>query len=288
LKTYAAWSLDVENRRTSASGGITSVFYQYTIHKGGFTCGAELTINQGVNYIPLLKTEDINRVKNSKYVYSHTNDIYKKVKQALKEGRFVFFVGLPCQVAGLLTFLGKSADNPNLLTADILCHGVSNEDYLFQFVHSIEKKRNRKAESLSFRDPAYGTELYVFTLRDRNVFYKQNHYGANIYYIGYMDELIYRENCYHCCYACEERISDLTFGDFDGLGKDKPFNYWNKQVSLCLVNSQKGEYYLKEVAECLFLQERTLEEAVDHQRQLKSPAKGHPLRGNYSAPHDLR
>ena len=164
-RTFATWSLDPENRRTSASGGIASEFYRYAIRREGFTCGAELTLDKGVNYIPVESEEDILRVKNSKYVFSHTNDIYKQVKQALVTGRFVYFVGLPCQVAGLKTFLGKLSDSDNLLLADIICHGVSNEDYLFQYVHHIERVSKRRAESLSFRDPYYGTEGYVFALR---------------------------------------------------------------------------------------------------------------------------
>ena len=93
-----------------------------------------------------------------------------------------------------------------------------------------------------------------------------------------MDELQYRENCYHCHYARTERISDLTFGDFDGLGKEIPFSHWNRQVSLCLVNTLRGELYLKKVANRLYLEERPLEEAVAPQKQLKEPAKGHPNR----------
>lgn len=294
LKTFAAWSLDPENRRTSASGGITSEFYRYALKKGGFACGAELTLENGVNYIPVECENDIHRVKNSKYVFSHTGSTYKQAKQALNEGRFVFFVGLPCQVAGFKTFLGKLADNENLLLADIICHGVSNEDYLFQYVRHIERVSKRRAESLSFRDPSYGTEGYVFALRaktypsgqkglsSRNAtpkpFYKQNHGGTNIYYIGYMDGLTYRENCYHCRYARTERISDLTFGDFDGLGTIRPFTHPPKQVSLCLVNTPKGERYLKEVSDTLFLEERTLEEAVLPQHQLKAPSDYHPKR----------
>lgn len=297
IKTFAAWSVDEENRRTSASGGVVSVFYQYTLRKGGFTCGAELTLDKGVNYIRLEKEEDVERVKNSKYVFSHTNDIFRCVKLALKEGQFAFFVGLPCQVAGLKSYLGKLANADNLLLADIICHGVSNEDYLFQFLHYIENKKKRKADSMYFRDPAFGTESYVFTLRAntydsvtgsqknsfspdgrKTVFYSQNHYGSNLYYIGYMNGLIYRENCYQCHYARTERISDLTFGDFDGLGKEIPFSHRNRQVSLCLVNTTKGEQYLKEVSDELFLEERNLGEAVKSQMQLKAPAKRHPNR----------
>lgn len=299
IKTFATWSLDKENRRTSASGGITSVFYRYALRKGGFTCGAELSLDNGVNYIKLEDEEDIKMVKNSKYVFSHTNDIYIQARQALKNGRFVFFVGLPCQLAGFKSFLGKLADSENLLTADIICHGVSNEDYLFQYIHHIEQKKKRKTLALSFRDPAYGTESYVFTLRantndsvqkqshscchsdEKKVFYKQNHYGLNLYYIGYMNSLHYRENCYHCRYARTERISDLTFGDFDGLGKEMPFNYGKAQVSMCLVNTPKGMQHLQEVANNLFMEERTLDEAVKPQQQLKGPAKKHPMRQTF-------
>lgn len=293
FKTYAAWSLDPENRRTSASGGVASEFYRYTLKRGGFTCGVELTLDKGVNYIPVTCEEDIKRVKNSKYVFSHTNDIYQQVRQALLKGRFVFFIGLPCQIAGLKSFLGKLANNDNLLLADILCHGVSNEDYLFKYIKHIERKSNKVTKELSFRDPEYGTEGFFFTLRSSKQyyshfnshiesksepFYKKNHYDNNLYYIGYMSELIYRDNCYHCHYARTDRISDLTFGDFDGLGKDVPFNHWNKQVSMCLVNTAKGDYYLFEIANRLFLEERALEEAIKPQRQLKAPSKGHPNR----------
>lgn len=307
LKTYAAWSLDKENRRTSASGGIVSEFYRFAIARDGFTSGVELTLEKGANYIPVQNEDDINKVKNSKYVFSHTNDIYKQVRQALLNKRFVFFVGLPCQVAGLKTYLGKLADSENLLLADILCHGVSNEDYLIQYVHHVEITLRQKAEKISFRDPEYGSEGYVFTLRAKTnpsgakgtssasltikPFYMQNHYGSNLYYIGYMEALTYRENCYHCRYARTERISDITFGDFDGLGAEIPFNHWNKQVSLCLVNTEKGLRFLSEITDKLFLEERNLDEAVKPQQQLKSPALKHQKRDifllKYRSTHDF-
>ena len=279
-KCYASWALDPEIRRTSASGGITSVFYQYTLEQGGFTCGVEFDFRRGAYYVPVENTDDINRVKNSKYVFSRTDGIFKKIKTELKSGRFVFFVGLPCQVAALKLFLGKLFEAENLLSADILCHGVANEEYLFQYLKELERQKKKHPNSLSFRDPEYGTEKYIFTLRAENnkVFYKQNHYGGNLYYIGYMNELMYRENCYHCRYARTERVSDLTFGDFDGLGAKEPFNYWNRQVSLCLVNTERGAHYLQKVSDRLFLEERKLQEAVIPQKQLKGPAQGHPNR----------
>mgnify|MGYP001526890333 FL=1 len=53
---------------------------------------------------------------------SNLTGIYQQVKFYLQEQRFVLFSGTPCQVEGLKGYLQRSYDN--LLTVDILCHGV--------------------------------------------------------------------------------------------------------------------------------------------------------------------
>lgn len=52
---------------------------------------------------------------------SHTNGIYKQVKDDLKSGRTVLFSGTSCQVAALKRFVGE---NDYLFTVDLVCHGV--------------------------------------------------------------------------------------------------------------------------------------------------------------------
>lgn len=292
---YAAWSLDDENRRTSASGGLASVLYKYVIQQGGFATGVEFTRRNGAHYIVLNNIDDIQKVKNSKYVFSHTDDIFKTIKQELRNDRYVLFIGLPCQVAALKTYLDVLSDSDNLLLVDLLCHGIVNETYLFQYLQDIERKVGMEADEVCFRDPAFGTEGYRFTLRvkrnpssrrvslrtscdDDTIIYNQSHTDKNLYMMGYMNDLIFRENCYQCHYARTERVGDLTIGDFDGLGIDVPCNYSSKKVSLLLVNTQKGKLFLDNVSNELFLEERDINEAVNHQSQLREPTKGHPLR----------
>lgn len=307
-RAYAAWSLDKDNRKTSASGGVTSVLYRNIIKKGGFTTGVELTRKKGAHYIIIKNEDDIKRVKNSKYVFSHTNDIFKVIKQEVKNGRLVFFVGLPCQVAALKTYLGQLSESNNLLLADLLCHGIVNEDYLFEYLQDIETEVGVEADEVCFRDPVFGTERYRFTLRAKHhhssrrilfhsshdedaIIYNQSHTDKNLYMMGYMGNLIFRENCYQCHYAKTERVGDLTFGDFDGLGIDIPCNYSRKKVSLILVNTDRGDKVIKQVSNELFLEERNISEAINHQTQLREPTKGHSLRPvflkKYSQTHDF-
>lgn len=297
-KTYAAWSLDEENRRTSASGGIASVFYKFVLNHGGYATGVEFTRKNGAHFIPLNDSSDIQKIKNSKYVYSHTDDIFKSIKQEIKTGRIVFFVGLPCQVAALKTYLGKLSESCNLLLVDLLCHGIVNEDYLFQYLQDIERKLGTEADEVCFRDPAFGTEGYRFTLRvkrnpsygrvslrasrdDDSLIYNQSHTDTNLYMMGYMGDMIFRENCYHCHFAKTKRVGDLTFGDFDGLGIDIPCSYSRRKVSLLLVNTDKGDEFLGEIKNELFLDERDITEAINHQSQLREPTKEHPLRYSF-------
>ena len=61
-------------------------------------------------------------MQGSKYVQSSLGNIFKDVQKKLKNDIFVLFSGTPCQVDALKSYLRK--DYPNLLTVDIICHGV--------------------------------------------------------------------------------------------------------------------------------------------------------------------
>lgn len=68
--------------------------------------------------------EDIEKLRQSKYMSSSMGNIYKRVKAELVSGRLVGFCGSPCQVAGLYSFLGKEYDN--LFTMDFICRGMNS------------------------------------------------------------------------------------------------------------------------------------------------------------------
>ena len=275
-KVYAAWSKDEIQRRTSASGGIAAEMYKYILGNGGFSAGVTFDMMQGALYIPLKNVDDIQKVKNSKYTFSNTNGIYKQIKEKLKDGVDVLFIGLPCQVAGLLNFLRKPYQN--LTTVDIICHGLAPTEYIRQHIWSLEEKHNCKCSKMYFRDPAFLTHKFFMSLyAGDKCFYKKRARSFDVYQLGYHRALIYRDNCYSCRYAKGERISDLTIGDFSGLGKVQPCEFNGINVSCVLVNSEKGEIFIKSLNNVV-LYERPIEEALNYEHQLKQPSIPHKNR----------
>lgn len=277
-KVLAAWSNDNEVRRTSASGGIACELYHYWIKNGGVATGVVFDRDEGCHFILLENESDIKAVQNSKYTFSDTAGIYKVVKQKLQAGISVLFIGVPCQVAGLYGFLKKEYDN--LTTVDIICHGMPPATYLEQHIKNIEDKKKEYTCQLFFRDPKYYTYTYTFTLKNNNgkEFYNKKVLTRDNYQLGYHRALIYRENCYSCNYAREERISDLTIGDFSGLGRFAPFEYDKHNVSCILENTDKGSALLKKLNGALSMFERPACEAFEVEKQLKSPSVKHSRR----------
>ena len=55
----------------------------------------------GVEHIIISNVLELEPLKTSKYVQSDKGDVYRQVKELLKEKNQVMFVGSPCEVAGL-------------------------------------------------------------------------------------------------------------------------------------------------------------------------------------------
>lgn len=60
------------------------------------------------------------------------------------------------------------------------------------------------------------------------------------YQYGFHRSVSYRENCYHCIFAREERVSDVTLSDYNGLGTLAPCSFTARKVSSVLVHTDKG------------------------------------------------
>ena len=102
-----------------------------------------------------------------------------------------------------------------------------------------------------------------------------------MYLCGFSKALTQRESCYSCQYATASRVGDITLGDFWGLGKNKPFEHDTKNgVSVVLVNTEKGKQYIGELDK-LFLEERSVDEAVDGNAHLKKPVLPHKNREKF-------
>lgn len=275
IKCYASWIKDKDKRKICASGGIGTIMSEYVINQGGVVFGSRYDENLTPIMTYTESLEELERFKGSRYVQSLVGEnTYKQAKDFLRAGRMVMFVGTPCQIAGLKTFLRKEYEN--LITVDLICHGVCPTSYLKnEILYLSEKYKLTDISDIRFR----GNDGNNF--REKLLRLDE----AQQYYIkGFLLGVSMRENCYSCNYARPERISDITIGDFIGLGKDKPFNYPKANVSSVTINSSRGNSFYEEVSksmDSLVNIERDYQERLQYKPSLVHPFERHPLNAKF-------
>lgn len=273
-KAYAAWSNDEEERRTSASGGIAAEVYKEALQEGYLIAGAKQNEDFKVTLDVSDNADAIADFKNSKYVFSSAYALFPKIKELLKKGEKIAVIGLPCQVAALRKIF---RDHENLLLMDVVCHGTTPHDYLMQHIRTLERNSGEKAVRMSFRDPETYTYTHTFTLynSDNQRFYAQRTKDGDTYQFGYHRTVTYRENCYHCHFARDKRISDVTLSDYKGLGKKAPCSFNAIKVSSVLINTPKGETFIKKLigGHHIFAEERPVREPIEGDLQLRQPSQ---------------
>lgn len=266
LAAYAAWSKDAETVRNSASSGIVTELSGEIISAGGVVFGTRYEGNTLIfDYAD--NQEKIELFKGSKYVHAYIGNAYQSVKKFLKTGVKVLFVGTPCQIAGLKCFLNKNY--PNLYTVDLICHGVAPNAYLQEYMR--DKLGKKTYDSVIFRG-AEGEKTVAYN-QDRIIYLKKK--TADYFYYAYAKGLIHRENCYSCPYSSQERVGDITAGDFWGIDKNK-LNINASEipyVSLVLVNNLKGKDLFKMAQKRLIFEERPFSEALSANKQLTAPCQ---------------
>lgn len=277
LHAYAAWSLDEEERRTSASGGIAAEIYKFAINKGWSIVGAAFGKNLEVSLELSDNPDSIKKFKNSKYVFSSAAHIYQEINTKLKSGKKVAVIALPCQIAAIRKIFKRDIDN--LLLVDLVCHGTTPYLFLFQHIKWVEQKYGEKVMSILFRDPMFLTETFTLTFSNasnhRFYTYNTKKYG-DTYQISYHGMISYRENCYHCPFAESKRVSDITLSDYKGLGAlTPPYRIRNsRKVSSILINTEKGNLFVDALIEegKIVAQKRPVEEPIRGDSQLRNPS----------------
>lgn len=282
---YVAMTKNKSILRESASGGIFAEIASEIIRKGGIVSGCSMEREGNefiVKHIIIDNIKDLKKLQGSKYVQSQISDIYIKIKKELLKNKLVLFSGTPCQVAGLKGFLGNK-EYENLITIDIICHGVPNNDIFNSYIKELEKKLNGKVIRLAFRDKSLGWGLRscVEYIDKNNVVHKKLiPVQLSSYYKLFLDSVIYRENCYECKYAGKYRTGDLTIGDYWGIAMEHPdyikanggeFDI-EKGISCVLINNIKGKNIIDEFGLGLMIKESDFLKVEKHNMQLKQPS----------------
>ncbi len=209
---YAAWNKDSNQRKQSASGGIFAALASSIIRKGGSVYGAAI-VGFDVKHLRITDERELYRLQGSKYQHSDMTGIYRQVRNDLRQGMYVLFSGLGCQVAGLLHFLGKT-QKEKLYTIDTICGGLST---MLPMLHLKESGKYKGI--LSFRDKENGWQSKGFRYslkmvrKDESI---ENLGLDNLVLNTFSSKLLKRSSCLDCKFVGLHRNSDCTIGDFWG------------------------------------------------------------------------
>lgn len=273
-EVYAAWNLDQEIRINSTSGGVFSALAKSFILSRGLVVGACYDDNFTIRHVVIEKEEDIKKLRQSKYAQSNVGDIFKVVKKYLMAGKMVLFCGTPCQSAGLQKYLRK--EYSNLYCCDFICRGVISPKVYKKFLNDIGNSANSMLTKVQFKNKDFGWNRFSTKLMfdDGTVYQKDR--NDDYYMRGYLKHNLYlRPSCHDCHYKKIPRISDLSLGDFWGVGKYCKNLDNDEGTSVVLVNSHKGKQLLEWMKDDLYIEQRKIEEVLaGNMCLLKSAEKG--------------
>lgn len=246
-QSFAAWLQDDDKILQSSSGGAFTGLAEKVIAENGIVFGAAYNDDLSVSQISVDNLKDLQELKGSKYVESYTGDSFKQAKLVLDSGKTVLYSGTPCQIAGLKSFLGTDYDN--LLTVDLVCHGVPSRKLFAKWIEWLEIKVKEKIVYIGFRDKDAGGWSCGGKFKTKT---KTRILDAFLdpYYASFLRYETYRESCYTCPYSSMNRPGDISIGDFF----EAPVLYPEirnlntaKGISLVVLNNRKAMKFFESV-----------------------------------------
>lgn len=248
-KSYACYAKNYEEHLGSSSGGIFSVLARRFLDEEGVIFGAAFNEKMEVEHIGISKTEDLFKLKGTKYVQSRIGKSYAYVREALLKGKKVLFSGTPCQVAGLKAYLGE--DYENLLSIDLICHGVPSPAVWKRYLNECFGEDNVSA--MQFRNKRKGISKVTmdYTLKSGEVIHES--YNESLYIKGFIGNFYTRPSCFRCNFKGIGRCSDITIGDFWSAREFHSEMNDSYGISGIIVHTEKGKRWLESVKNQLIL-----------------------------------
>ena len=303
IKVFAAYNKDEKIREQSSSGGIFTLLAEETIKKSGVVFGVKFNKNWMPEFDYTETIEGIAPFRGSKYVQAVVGNAYKQAEDFLKSGRNVLFSGTPCQIAGLRRYLRK--EYSNLLTVDIICHGVpspkvwemylkdtcskllkSTPDEKIQSVSPMGETYKSCIEAISFRSKITGwkkfsllLKLNLSTFDGKNTVVFTEPFGKNNFMQAFLSDTILRPSCYTCPAKQGKSHSDITIADFWGIDAIDPAFDDDKGCGAIFVNTAKGEA-LYPISQTTY-KEKAFNEVIAYNSAYYQSCKPHPNRKKF-------
>lgn len=244
--SWVALAQNLPLRKASTSGGVFALLAGRVIAGGGLVFGAAYA--NGENFEVVHKSaatlQQLEGLKRSKYVQSVAHPSFAPVAKALKAGRQVLFCGTPCQVQGLLAYLGKRP--PGLTLLQLVCHGVPPHKVFAKYLQYLRQKKGWKnITDIRFRDKSFGVQAQNMGIYTAG----KTHYIPNDVdcMLRVFRAIALRPICYACPFKGGDAVADLTIGDYWRPKEIDPAldDAWG--ASAVLAHTPKGQALVKQL-----------------------------------------
>lgn len=270
IGAYACYCKDDEIRKQSSSGGIFTLLADYILDNNGVVFGAIYDEDFNVVHDYIEDKDSIYKFRGAKYLQSVIGENFKAVKKFLGERRFVLFSGTPCQIDGLIEFLGR--EYSNLLCVDIVCHGVPSKKIWNLYKNSISNSKS--VTSVNFRDKNKSWEEYNLKIEYKDGSEFNQLAKDNLYMQGFINDFYLRPSCYDCKSKGISRRSDITLGDFWGIDNVMPELNDQKGTSVVIIQSSKGKEIFEKITDRIKVCEVNIKEVIKYNKSIvESPIK---------------
>ncbi|UBD67983.1 Coenzyme F420 hydrogenase/dehydrogenase, beta subunit C-terminal domain [Bacteroides sp. BFG-257] len=228
-----------EELKKSSSGGAAHAIACAFIKRGGVVYGAIYSDDcRSVRVERIDKQDDLYKLRGSKYAQTIKGDTFKCIKAEVQSQQKVLFIGLPCEIAALKRFVGKTND---LFTVELICSGNTSQKVHSEFIDYLNNKNHCIITNFTYRKKAKGWHWpYIEAKAGCKVVYSAP-WSASM--AGFAFKTLIRPSCYNCQYKGINNVADITVGDFWGVKKaDTRHN--SLGVSAIVVHTENGKYML--------------------------------------------
>lgn len=244
-EVLAGYAKEAALLSSSSSGAAFPVFASEILRRGGIVIGAAFDEEFNVIHTVVDSESELAALCGSKYVQSRISKMcYELVRKALGDNRWVYFSGMPCQIAALKSFLGK--DEEKLITQDTACHSVPSPMVWQEYLSELKTGKRENIRSFSFRNKDNGWERYRICTEFFDGEVLSRPAAEDPYQKGFIKGLYSRQSCFSCLFKGVERCSDITLADFWGAKGLQPEAYNEQGTSLILLHSEKGRALLEQ------------------------------------------
>ena len=126
---------------------------------------------------------------------------------------------------------------------------MSSPEVYKRYINFLVERYNSKVKSVNFKDKRQGWRAKAIAVCFENGDEYYNSILDDDYCVSFHSRFNIRPSCFNCKYRSLERSADLTLGDFWAIEKYAPEYDDNKGTSFVLVNTSKGEVYMRRIVD---------------------------------------